>query len=59
MSVRKIGLEEELLLVDPDSRRVVSVSGAAVDANERDEEVGKELFQHQIETSTPPARCGR
>ena len=54
MSVRKIGIEEELLLVDPDSRRVVSVSGAAVDANERDEEVGKELFQHQIETSTPP-----
>jgi carboxylate-amine ligase len=54
MSVRKVGMEEELLLVDPDSRRVVSVAGAAVEANERDEEVGAELFQHQIETSTPP-----
>src|SRR5689334_607780 len=54
MSVRKVGMEEELLLVDPDTRRVTSVSGATVEANERDEEVGSELFQHQIETSTPP-----
>jgi carboxylate-amine ligase len=58
MSVRKVGMEEELLLVDPDSRRVVSVSGATVEANERDEEVGSELFQHQIETSTPPVLDG-
>ena len=56
MSVRKVGMEEELLLIDPDSRRVVSVSGATVEANERDEEVGSELFQHQIETSTPPSK---
>ncbi len=56
MSVRKFGMEEELLLIDPDSRRVVSVSGATVEANERDEEVGSELFQHQIETSTPPVQ---
>ena len=52
--MRKIGIEEELLLVDPDSRRVVSVAAKAVEANQRDQEVGKELFQHQIETSTPP-----
>jgi carboxylate-amine ligase len=32
---------------------VVPASGKAVEANERDEEVGGELFQHQVETSTP------
>src|SRR5690349_309238 len=53
MSPRKIGIEEELLLVDPVTRRVVPASGKAVEANERDEEVGGELFQHQVETSTP------
>jgi len=54
VSVRKVGIEEELLLIDPETRRVASVSGATVEANERDAEVGGELFQHQIETSTPP-----
>lgn len=52
--MRKVGIEEELLLIDPETRRVASVSGATVEANERDAEVGGELFQHQIETSTPP-----
>jgi len=54
VSVRKVGIEEELLLVDPETRRVTPVSGATVEANEREEEVGGELFQHQVETSTPP-----
>lgn len=53
MSVRKIGIEEELLLVDPASRQLVAVSSSAVSANDRDVEVEQELFLHQIETSTP------
>jgi len=40
--------------VDPDSRRVAAVSDRASAANERGEEVGQELFRHQIETSTEP-----
>ncbi|MDQ6642254.1 MAG: glutamate--cysteine ligase [Actinomycetota bacterium] len=53
MSVRKIGVEEELLLVDPDTRRLTAVSTQAVAANDGSVEVAEELFLHQIETSTP------
>jgi glutamate---cysteine ligase / carboxylate-amine ligase len=54
MSVRKVGVEEELMLVDPESGKLTAVSQSAVLANEADEEVGEELFLQQIETSTPP-----
>ena len=53
---RKIGVEEELMLVDPSTLRLSGVSQPAVDANETDSEVEQELFQQQIETSTPPCR---
>jgi carboxylate-amine ligase len=54
MPCRKIGVEEELLLVDPQSRRLASVAGDAVRANESDAEVEHELFLQMIETSTEP-----
>jgi carboxylate-amine ligase len=53
MSLRKIGVEEELMLVDPTSGQLTAVSASAVLANETDEEVEHELFLQQIETSTP------
>ncbi|MEO5711514.1 MAG: glutamate--cysteine ligase [Nocardioidaceae bacterium] len=54
MSLRKIGVEEELLLVDPATGQLTAVSQSAVLANETAEEVEQELFLQQIETSTPP-----
>lgn len=42
------------MLVDPESGQVTAVSRSAVRANEASEEVGEELFQQQIETSTKP-----
>lgn len=54
MSSRKIGVEEELMLVDPATGHLTAVSQHAVRANEADEEVEQELFLQQIETSTPP-----
>ena len=54
MPVRKLGVEEELMLVDPDSGQLASVSRKAVLASEDDNEVEQELFLQQIETSTPP-----
>ena len=54
MSLRKIGVEEELMLVDPTTGRLTAVSQSAVLANETDEEVEQGLFLQQIETSTPP-----
>ena len=54
MSSRKIGVEEELMLVDPATGHLTAVSQAAVQANESEEEVGEELFLQQVETSTPP-----
>ena len=53
-TVRKIGVEEELMLLDPDTGRLAGVAHRAVPANERTEEVEHELFLQQIETSTPP-----
>ena len=54
MPVRKLGVEEELMLVDTDSGQLASVSRKAVLASEDDNEVEQELFLQQIETSTPP-----
>jgi carboxylate-amine ligase len=51
---RTFGVEEELVLVDPETRRATSRSDRAEAANESAEEVALELFQHQVESSTPP-----
>jgi carboxylate-amine ligase len=54
MAVRKVGIEEELMLVDPVTGHLAAVSQTAVSANEAEEEVAEELFLQQIETSTAP-----
>jgi glutamate---cysteine ligase / carboxylate-amine ligase len=54
MPVRTLGVEEELMLVDPATGRLAAVSQHAVRANEDPAEVEHELFLQQIETSTPP-----
>jgi glutamate---cysteine ligase / carboxylate-amine ligase len=68
MSVRKIGVEEELLLVDPRTGELTAVSQKAVRAHEQgsdqvavgvglesqDHAVQQELFLQQIETTTTP-----
>lgn len=54
MSVRKIGVEEELMLVDPRTRTLRPASSAAVSANQAGVEVAEELFLQQVETSTRP-----
>ncbi len=54
MAARTVGIEEELLLVDPGTGRLTARSRSAVRASEADQEVGEELFLQQIETSTPP-----
>ncbi len=54
MTIRKVGVEEELLLIDPDTGRLTAVAQRAVRANQNAEEVGQELFLQQIETSTEP-----
>ena len=52
--LRTLGVEEELMLVDPDTGLLTAVSGGAVEANESTTEVEQELFLQQIETSTEP-----
>lgn len=58
MSVRQVGVEEELLLVDPATGRLTAVSRQAVRAHDAvpaaDAPVEAELFLQQIETQTPP-----
>ena len=65
MGVRTVGVEEELLLVDPVTRRASSRSGEVLAAHHRAHGVrpvqpshglDKELYQHQIETRTGPTR---
>ena len=58
MSVRKIGVEEELLLIDPRTRQLTAVSESAVAAHAEPVAVTQELFLEQIETSTPPCTTG-
>jgi len=53
-SVRRIGVEEELMLVDPATGRLAAVAQRAVRAGGTGAEVEQELFLQQIETSTPP-----
>ncbi len=66
--MRKIGVEEELMLVDPATGELTGVSQQAVRAHEADSDqvtvgvevrggafgLGEELFLQQIEVSTPP-----
>ncbi len=52
--MRTMGVEEELMLVDPASGRLTAHGGSAVLANDSGEEVEQELFLQQVETSTPP-----
>ena len=53
MAIRKVGIEEELMLVDPETGHLAAVSQAAVSASEAEEEVAEAVLQ-QIETSTEP-----
>src|SRR5690349_14138459 len=53
MPPRKIGVEEELMLVDPDTHALTAVAHHAV--RDAGDDVEKELFLQQIETSTEPA----
>ena len=58
MVLRKIGVEEELMLVDPDTGFLASVSRGALQAHEQSggdgPPVEAELFLQQLETQTPP-----
>lgn len=60
MDARTVGVEEELVLVDPESRRATARSPEVLKfAAERTSARGAdildhELFQHQLETRTPP-----
>jgi glutamate---cysteine ligase / carboxylate-amine ligase len=61
MAVPTLGVEEELLLVDPDTALVTSVAAEAVRAHDdaskdagSDAAVEAELFLQQVETKTPP-----
>lgn len=56
MTVRKVGVEEELLLVDPETRRITAVAEQAVRRQDpaEDAPVERELFLAQVETQTPP-----
>jgi carboxylate-amine ligase len=62
VGIRKIGAEEELLLVDPDTNLLTAVAEQAVRAHDGDgrpmavdePEVERELFRQQIETMTEP-----
>lgn len=62
--MRKIGVEEELMLVDPDTGRLAAVSSEALRAHERlaadgktepgEDIVDQEAFLQQIETASEP-----
>jgi glutamate---cysteine ligase / carboxylate-amine ligase len=58
--VRKVGVEEEMFLVDPKTCLLLPVSARALRADEREkddqpEELEQELFLEQIEINTEPA----
>jgi len=58
VSVRQVGVEEELLLVDPSTGELMAVSDRALQAASDVEDVAieQELFLQQIETGTAPHR---
>jgi carboxylate-amine ligase len=54
---RTVGLEEELLVVDPTTRSVTSRAREVLaELRGEEDEVGQELFRHQLETRTDPSR---
>ncbi|MCD9198739.1 carboxylate-amine ligase [Aeromicrobium wangtongii] len=53
MIIRKVGVEEEMFLVDPSSRRLVPVSGRVTSG---EDDVEQELFLQQLETQSDPHR---
>jgi carboxylate-amine ligase len=63
MAVRTVGVEEELMLVDPDTGHLAGVAASALRAARSDPggdtgggvEVQPELFRQQLETATRPA----
>jgi carboxylate-amine ligase len=65
MDVRTVGVEEELLLVDPETRAVSARSAEVLKANREhgsgrhpsasSDELDQELFLHMIETRTDPS----
>jgi glutamate---cysteine ligase / carboxylate-amine ligase len=54
--VRRVGVEEELLLVDPETGALTAVATEAISASELEDgpPVEAELFLQQVETQTPP-----
>ncbi|MDN4159917.1 carboxylate-amine ligase [Nocardioides abyssi] len=52
MEPRTVGVEEELLLVDPETRE--PVPGAQRVLARGSDELDRELFRHQVEVQTPP-----
>jgi carboxylate-amine ligase len=60
VDTRTVGVEEELLVVDPATRAVTSrareVLEQDADHEGGDSRLGQELFRHQLETRTEPAR---
>jgi glutamate---cysteine ligase / carboxylate-amine ligase len=54
MGVRKVGVEEELILIDPETRLPTALSERAVAAHTAQVVVTQELFLQQIETATEP-----
>jgi carboxylate-amine ligase len=51
---RQVGVEEEMFLIDPETRRTVARSDRAVEAARSDDEIEQELFLEQIETQSAP-----
>jgi carboxylate-amine ligase len=56
VDVRQIGVEEEMFLIDPTTRRLVGASDRAADPDSPGE-VEQELFLQQVEIQTDPHRC--
>ena len=58
VDTRKVGVEEELMLVDPATGRLTAVASRALRAHEQDGRddapLEAELFLQQIESQTPP-----
>jgi carboxylate-amine ligase len=55
MEIRQVGVEEELFLVDPRTRRLVAASDRAADPSSPGD-VEQELFLQQVEIQTAPHR---
>ncbi|MCD2195902.1 glutamate--cysteine ligase [Actinomycetospora endophytica] len=51
---RRLGVEEELLLVDPDDGRPLGLSGAVRDTGEAGDELDGEMRAEQVETGSTP-----